>query len=342
MSAVQTSSGQIEQWRAEGGLLLDRFFDESAIKAARRDLEILYALDPEAELAKRRDDGNAAKEGAFHSDQLQAIRSLPAFATPALNLLALDNNLLSVVRSLLGGDVTLYSNYAWHKEAGKTNHNQPFHCDYPTHHLLVPPADSSDGSVNLFIYLTDVTPETGPLSYVPLSRTRGYDYFQAQPDTAHQEALSEDERSVTCPAGSVFLYNTRVYHRGTNLRGEGAIRDVVGAGFRRSDMPWIAPRHGAFHPMLPQWRELFEAADPDQLAALDVPRPGAPYWTAATIRGVESRYPGWRSDPWRRAAGLPLAADDAPAPTMEWPTVKDVSGVDLDALRDEVDRKMAG
>lgn len=333
MKDPEIARGEIEIWRREGGLLLEQFFDSEAVQRARRDLATVYSLEPEAILPSRSDRGQRAENGAFHADQLSGIRSLPAFAAPHLNLLALDVRLLAVVRALLGGEATLYTSYAWRKQAGKTDHNQPFHCDYPTHHLLVPPERSADGAVNLFIYLTDVTAETGPLNYVPQSKSLDYGYHQAQPDTAHQHALAEYERSVTCPAGSVFLYNTRVYHRGTNLRGAGAVRDVVGAGYRRSDMPWIGPRHGAFQPMLPQWRELFEMAGPDQLAALDVPRPGAPYWTPATIRGVESRYPGWNSDPWRSAAGMPPAGRDRPSPAMQWPTVKEVSGVDLGALR---------
>ena len=56
------------------------------------------------------------------------------------------------------------------------------------------------------------------------------------------------------------------------------------------------------------WRIIFDNATPEQLGLFGVPMPGAPYWTAETIRRTGLRYPGWDASPYLEALGLDALA----------------------------------
>jgi len=303
------------------------------IQQVTAEFEAVYALEPLAELEYREPTGNDPDEANFHVDQLEAIRGLPSPASPHLNLLILHPHILGAVAQLLGNDdLRIYTSYIWHKETGQTDFNQAFHRDYPTHQLLVPPEDPTLGAVALFIYLTDVSQGNGALSYVPLSSTTQLGIHRAQPTPEVQRELQQHARYAEGKAGTVLFYSTETFHRGTSLTEPNAVRRVAGAAFHRADCPWMGRYKGEFHPMLPQWQALFSMANPDQLAVYGVPRPGHVYWSEHTIRGVEGRFPEWDSDQWRTAAGLPPRKSGPPAPALEWPSLEEVSGVDLDAV----------
>ena len=325
------SQADIDAWRRDGVLIRKGLIPLDELKAPHLDFHTVYELTPDDALPGRTDEASEAPNGQFHVSQLQPIRPLPSLGAPDLNLLSAHPRILDTVKALLGADdVFLYTSYIWRKRAGETNYNQPFHRDYPTHSLLVPPDDATAGTVNLFIYLTDVTRETGALSYVPLSKSRTFGLAAAQPTRQGQEALAENAAFAEGPAGTVLFYNTETFHRGTDLTGPDAVRHVVGAGYRRTDMPWVGPRRGDFHPLLPMWRDIMERGTSDQLAVFGVPRPGHAYWTRRTIEGVESRFPDWDSAPWRKAAGLDRKpAGDA---AFEWPDITDVGGDDVQAF----------
>jgi ectoine hydroxylase-related dioxygenase (phytanoyl-CoA dioxygenase family) len=319
----------IEAWRTDGVLIKKGLISAEDLEPSHVDFHTVYELTPPEEMAENTSDGRDAADGQFHVSQLQPIRPLPALGAPDLNLLPAHPKILKIVKALLGvDDIFLYTSYIWRKQAGETNYNQPFHRDYPTHSLLVPPDEATVGSVNVFVYLTDVKRENGALSYVPLSKSAPFGVAAAQPSKDGQELLSEDEEFAEGPAGTVLFYNTETFHRGTDLTAKDAYRHVLGAGYRRTDMPWIGPRRGDFHPLLPMWRDIMERATPEQLGLFGVPMPGHGYWTERTIDGVQSRFPKWDSSAYRSAAGL--EASQSEAPKFEWPEITDVGGVDID------------
>jgi hypothetical protein len=331
--ASPLAAADIRTWRDEGVLILPGFFSAEELEKPHEDFQTIYEMLPPAVRKPTAEAGDTAETAKFHVDQLEAIRPLPSLGAPDLNLLAAHPRLIQAVQSLLvTDDVFLYTSYAWRKDAGQTNYAQPFHRDYPTHQLLVPPDRPEHGAVLMFIYLTDVDLGNGALAYVRNSEARRFGIEAGQPCSEGQTELARGERRAVGPRGTVLLYSGETFHRGTDLTEPGACRHVVGAGYRRSDMPWIGPRRGDFHPVLRIWRDIMEMASPEQLSAYGVPRPGNPYWTERTIRGVEARFPRWNSDPWRIAAGLAARSAVPPPETFQWPSVTEVGGADIDAF----------
>jgi hypothetical protein len=58
---------------------------------------------------------------------------------------------------------------------------------------------------------------------------------------------------------------------------------------------WAAISHD------PAWYRFVERATPGQLVLFGFPPPGHPYWTPATLAGVQQRYPGLDLTPWKDA-----------------------------------------
>jgi hypothetical protein len=155
--------------------------------------------------------------------------------------------------------------------------------------------------VNYVIYLTDVTKARGVLAYAPRSRSQELpDPDAPHPRSARQRELLAIERLAEGPAGSLLIYDTNVYHRGTNLTEPGAHRYTMTVSYRVGGYDMIGGNPWARDGQNPPWAKILPAADVDQLAALGIPRPGHAYWTERTIRRVQARYPDWDLGPWRR------------------------------------------
>jgi hypothetical protein len=156
--------------------------------------------------------------------------------------------------------------------------------------------------VNYVIYLTDVTKARGVLSYVPRSRSAELRESDVQyPPPAMQRELVSFERLAEGPAGSLLIYDTNVYHRGTNLSEPGAHRYTMTVSYRALRSEMIGGNEWARDGNNKPWRALLPRADIEQLAALGIPRPGHPYWTERTLRRVQARYPDWDITPFSAA-----------------------------------------
>ena len=196
----------------------------------------------------------------------------------------------------------LYQCSAWAKYTGEADYDQPFHCDYTNHTLTVPADDEHLKTINVMIYLTDVTDRHGAIRYVPLAESdaiAGVDRIIV-PDAEVQAALKQRERSGASGAGSIFVYGIDVYHRGTNLTVAYGHRYTLSASFKAAGNDMIGYSAWPFSFMKP-WHLIFDNATPDQLACLGVPQPGASFWTERTIRRAQDRWPGWDMSAYRMA-----------------------------------------
>ncbi len=182
------------------------------------------------------------------------------------------------------------------------DYEQLLHVDYANHTLVVPRTDAGYQHITMFIYLSDVTPETGATRIVSREHTadipveRTYLHFE---DYANLYAL---EQSASGPAGSVLVYRPDVFHRGVPVAAPRSARFFLAVAFKPAATDWIG-----FHAFPTRgedmaWHRFMRHATERQLSLLGFPKPGDPYWTAATLAGVAARYPALDMSPWRDAS----------------------------------------
>jgi hypothetical protein len=107
---------------------------------------------------------------------------------------------LEPFESVLGPGCIVYAYTSSSMPPNSTNYSRRVHVDCPR---LVPGYITNMGAT---ILLDDFTEENGATSYLPRSQNRG-----DPPDAAEFDAKAE---RIIAPAGSVFYFNARLWHRG--------------------------------------------------------------------------------------------------------------------------------
>jgi ectoine hydroxylase-related dioxygenase (phytanoyl-CoA dioxygenase family) len=287
---------QVETWRRDGGSLIQNLLSPEDVVACHKDMASFYAGRGQGKGVGQA--VNLKKEGQIgiiSGRQFKNFDDMPFDCSPALNLLALHPSVIALARDALGTqDVHLYQSHAWAKFTGETDYDQHFHCDYKNHTLTVPSEEEKRRTINIMIYLTDVTDSLGALHYVSKPESDSLVGIDDEmfPDEKYQHALKAFERSSAAPAGSAFAYGIDVYHRGTNLTEPNGYRYTLTASFKASgnDMIGWSAWPVTF---LKRWDLIFDNATPDQLYCLGVPRPGDTFWTEKTLRQTKARWPNW-------------------------------------------------
>jgi ectoine hydroxylase-related dioxygenase (phytanoyl-CoA dioxygenase family) len=292
---MRFSAAHVEQWREEGFVVFERFFDADEYGPVLQDFEVLYQDagkgDGVGSPLQFKPDESRANRGM----QFKNIHVLPFDGSSAINLISLHPELIALARALLGAsDVRLYQSHTWAKYTGEADYDQEFHCDYGNHTLLVPSDDPARRTVDYVIYLTDVTLEHGALRYVTkpdVLAALGRPAISV-PDEKEQEALRQRERAVVVPAGSIVAHGIDTIHRGSNLTAPGGRRFSLTVGYKAAGSDqigfhtWQATRNRP-------WHLIFEHATPEQLACLGIPKPGDSFWTRRTLELTQSRWPRW-------------------------------------------------
>ncbi len=97
------------------------------------------------------------------------------FASAALNRLVVHDAVLDLAEELLGTDrIRLYQGMVSVKYPGlRDEYEQLLHADYGNHTLVVPRDDDGYRHLELFVYLSDVTPDTAATRMVSRRLTTG-------------------------------------------------------------------------------------------------------------------------------------------------------------------------
>ncbi|MGH9210625.1 MAG: phytanoyl-CoA dioxygenase family protein [Acidimicrobiales bacterium] len=255
------------------------------------------------------------QRNARFRDEFGGITSFPAGSTP-LNLLSVHPRLIDLAAVLLGDDdLRSYSIEFWAKYTEAADYDQPLHRDYLNHSVLVPAADAPPSQVEMFVYLSDVTEDLGPIALLPRRHApdppalpNWYPAVSGQRDEEHPDWVARDghpdwyehEVTATGPAGTVIAYRIDTFHRGTNLVAHGGHRFTIHTNFRKASDDWITRRAWTDRANRGSaWSDFVTAASPDQLRLFGIPPPGHSYWTDTTLDGVAQRYPGVNPEPWR-------------------------------------------
>ena len=275
----------LDDLRTIGFATVPGFLSSDRLAAARAALWSVFPT-PDAYFA------DPVSHATFTKSQFAGIRYFP-YDAPALDALPVDPDLVDAAERFLGGsDLDLYKVELWAKYAGATDYDQPHHRDYGNHTLVVPTDDAPQ--LTTILLLSDVGPDDGPTRAVPLSVTR---HLPTTPMILDPGDLVEHEVALTGTAGTLILYRTDVFHRGSNLRGRAA-RFIIMADFKRRGAPWTGKIAWPDRAISRGWSEAIAAMTVRQRDLFGFPPPGSAYWTDATRAGVAARYPAMDMTPY--------------------------------------------
>jgi hypothetical protein len=284
-----------------GFTVVENFLDADTLAAAQDALWAIYPR-PEAYFA-----GPSAFP-KFARSQFAGLRLFP-YGSWALNRIPVYPDLLDAAeRFLQTKEIDCYKIELWAKYAGAVDYDQAHHRDYENHTIVVPRADGLMPQMTCFILLSDVTELDGPTKAVPLDKTRGL------PIGVNRTKLGDffdDEVAVTGPAGSILIYKTDVFHRGSNFKAPGRSRFVMPVDFKPRGWRWQGKLAWPDHATTQNWKDAMTAMTPRQRDVFGWPPVGDPYWNAQTLEGVGLRYPGLDLSPYAAAAGLALVPQGA-------------------------------
>ncbi len=290
---------QRDQWNTEGWVVLEDFIPTDQLAAAQADLDGLFP--PVERVVAGRSNTSGVDEYDISWD---VSKPLFPFEGMGLNGLVVCDRLIDLAEDLLGTDqVRLYQGMASAKyPGGSADYEQLLHVDYGNHTLVVPRTDVGYQHLELFVYLSDVTPETAPTGIVSRTLTSDIPVERTYLSLDEYATLYDAEVPALGLAGSVLAYRPDVYHRGTALTSSTDARFLLHVAFKPVATDWLG-----FHtwPVAAEglaWHRFMQHATLRQLTVLGFPEPGHPYWNDETLRGVAARYPALDMTPWHTAA----------------------------------------
>lgn len=278
----------LDDLRARGFALVPDFIGGDTLAAAQEAVATIYPS-REAYFA------DPVKYAKFSASQFAGIRYFP-YDRPALDALPVHPDLVDAAERFLGGpDLDLYKVELWAKYAGATDYDQPHHRDFGNHTLVVPTPDAPH--LTTILLLSDVGEGDGPTRAVPLEHTGDR---PPTPMILQPGELIEHEVALTGTAGTLILYQTHVFHRGSNLLGDAA-RFIIMTDFKRRGSPWTGKIAWPDRAISRGWPEAIAAMSVRARDLFGFPPPGSAYWTRDTVAGVAARYPAMDMTPY--AAG---------------------------------------
>lgn len=272
-----------------GFTVLPGFIDKESLAAAR---EALWTIHPKPEDYF----ADPAKYPKYANSQFAGIQLFP-FDRWELNRLAVYPDLIDLAeRFLKTKEIDLYKSELWAKYSGAINYDQFHHRDYRNHTIVVPREDQMNAQMTTFILLSDVTSTDGPTKVVPLSETRDIPMGKAR--TKFGE-MFDKEVSVEGPAGSLMVYKTDVFHRGSNFTAPERARFAILTDFKSRAWRWQGKLAWPDHSEKKTWDEAIAKMSVRQRDLFGFPPPGSEYWNAQTLRDVQTRYPDLDMTPYR-------------------------------------------
>lgn len=187
---------------------------ELAEQFLRTGVVVLPGLLAESEAASVR---ARLSEKTCHGDSVHKYYDLQdVLSTPGVVELINHPLIVSVAQHALGCKPTLSEVTAWwnfhHFDRGEGSEDHAFYVDRPLEYHR----DIDDWMVvRVLVYLTDVSAEAGPHTYVPNSNRKNIPAFRGvNLAEAPFKSLYEDRLDILGPAGTVIIMNPYGLHRG--------------------------------------------------------------------------------------------------------------------------------
>jgi hypothetical protein len=271
-----------------GFTVVEGFLDKATLSEAQDALWDIYPR-PKDYFARPK------AHAEYRESQFAGLRFFP-YPSWALNKVAVYPDLIDAAeRFLQTKEIDCYKIELWAKYAGAIDYDQDHHRDYENHTIVVPRADQLMPQMTCFILLSDVTALDGPTMAVPLAKTCDVPIGVTQTTKGQ---FRKDEVAVTGPAGSILIYKTDVFHRGSDFKARGRSRFVMPVDFKARGWRWQGKLAWPDRAVFPGWREAMVNMTPRQRDLFGWPPPGDPYWNQQTLSDVALRYPGIDLSPY--------------------------------------------
>jgi len=297
MSDTAIGKNHRAQWEDEGWTLLKGLFSAEELAAAQG---VVAELFPTAEEFAA--DHEPERNQPFRVDSHSVMPRFP-FESAALNRLVLHDAVIDLAEEFLGmTDLRLYQAMMSAKYSDSAESDeQLLHVDYGNHTLVVPRPELGFQHLELFIYLSDVTPETAATRVVSRRLTTDIPTERTYLSLTEYSDLYDAEVPASGPAGSVLAYRPDVYHRGVRMTAPASARFMLHVSYKPSHTDWLGTLGLPSAAEDMAWHRFMQDTNLRQLSVLGFPQPGHPYWNEATLRGVAARYPRLDMTPWREA-----------------------------------------
>jgi ectoine hydroxylase-related dioxygenase (phytanoyl-CoA dioxygenase family) len=288
MSRTVLTTRHAEELLEDGFAIVPNYLDDRELAAVSADLAVVV---PSLEAVRA--------DPAQHGNG-QVSRYFP-FVADSLNDLVVREDLIDWCAATIGSanlamsDAQLVSKYG-----GLVGFDQPLHQDFGNNDLAYPRRDGGFLQVTTILYLTDVGPEDGPTAVVS-RRHYGDETTPVLGPRAEGHPLYEHEVPVTCSAGTLFIYDTLTYHRGTAMLNPDGVRHVLFVQYADAAYRWIGKHAYGHRGNSSEMARFMQRATPRQREVIGFPPPGSPYWNAETLAGVRRRYPELDMTPYEAA-----------------------------------------
>jgi len=288
-----------QRWDTAGWCVIENVIPPDLLDASRAALPSVFPTADEFA-----DGVDPDRNALFMTERHRPSPTFP-FEAEAFNRIALHDNIVDLAEQMLEiSDIRLYQGSVSAKYADSApDFDQLLHADYANHTLVVPRTDAGYQHVTMFIYLTDVTPETAATRVVSREHTAAIPVERLYLHLDEYKQVYAAEESASGPAGSVFVYRPDVFHRGVPLEQPRGARFTLNVAFRPAATEWIGFHVFPVHAEDMAWHRFMRHATVRQLTLLGFPQPGNPYWNRETLAGVAARYPELDMTPWRDGSG---------------------------------------
>lgn len=285
----------IKHYREHGYAIVENFLEPDQLARARDEIEeyvpgwLDYAANP---------DGNRP-EGW---DQAPRSRRNLRFAFPGtqLNAITLHPEIRRFAALMMGHDDLFceQSDMSYKCTGHYADADQQMHMDYVNHTLVYPPADPAYWQTAYLIYYTDVDEDQAPTAVCSYQHYADEIHWPPVYSREDRPELYDNEIKVIVPAGSLFAYSMRTFHRGTLFNKEAA-RVSQFITYAPAACKWLGIVGWPEQAIRPEFRAWVESATPQERELLGFPEPGNSYWCEETLTGVAARYPKMDLRPYR-------------------------------------------
>jgi hypothetical protein len=289
---MRVPDGNLAQVWDRGFTIVENFLDPETLAAAQQALWEIYP---------RPEDYFRAPEEhpELSRGQFAGLRLFP-YVSWALNRLPVHPDLVDSAERLLGTqDLEIYKIELWAKYSGAINYDQPHHRDFGNHSLVVPRADRQHTQMTTFILLSDVTAEDAPTKLVPLEFTRELPLSKRLTSFGR---LFDHEVAATASAGSLLIYKTDVFHRGSDFTGDNRSRFMMLVDFQQRGWRWQGKMSWPDRADMPGMSEAIVRMTPRERDLFGWPPPGSEYWNEQTLADVAARYPAMDMTPYLKTS----------------------------------------